>query len=634
MDADAISGSVNFVTKVPEGSPKGYVSAQAGQTTLLNNHQWQGGVSYGGRYGERQQLGVLVGASLDHNNRVISDVEPAWGVDGSGNVFPTEWSQRQFLQNRTRAGVGGDLDYRYGKNSTVFLKGLFSHFDDYGYRYQYDVSFAGDSAASTTQGYGTGAALFREVQNRTPSERLFGFTFGSRNQLGPTALDYSIDWAGTRQVSTDYRFNPFNYTASPNGLTMAYDLSSPTTPTYRFLTQADAAASLNPSNYTLNGYHTYDSYTSGADLGGAANLLRHYSWGNNTGDLKTGVRIRSDDSRYDQSRYHYSTSASLNLSQALSNFTNPNYYRNVTRAYTLGPLPANGATFAFVNGNHFAVNPDDSVANAVASFNGSEKIYAAYAMNTVDAGAWRINLGLRIEQTHSNYTGHVAQTPVDTLGNKIGSTNVTTVQGSETYTDLFPSAQVRLALGPETNLRAAITLAIARPNYSDLAPSVVGNVNFALKSNFGNLSAGNPDLHPQHAWNYDLLAEHFLPFGGVISGGLFYKNITDFIFQRYFIYNGPVAAFQGYGGRQPQNGGSARLLGFDGDWTEHLTFLSGLLSSTGFDVNWTRTDSRADVPVGAQSGGVTRRAALPRQAKNLANVSFLYDKGNLSARLA
>ena len=40
MDADAIGGSVNLVTKVPEGPPRGYIAAQGGQASLLAAHEW------------------------------------------------------------------------------------------------------------------------------------------------------------------------------------------------------------------------------------------------------------------------------------------------------------------------------------------------------------------------------------------------------------------------------------------------------------------------------------------------------------------------------------------------------------------------------------------------------------------
>lgn len=631
MDADAIGGSVNLVTKTPEGAPKGYVSAQGGQTTLLSHRQWQAGVSYGGRFGDRNQLGFLLGTSLDHNDRVISDVEPAWVVDGSGNVFPAEWSQREFLQNRTRYGIGGDLDYRYGENSTAFIKGLFTEFNNFGYRYQYDVSFSGDSAPTATTGFGTGAALFREIQNRTPRERLFGMTAGGRNTHRALTLDYTFNWAGTRQSARDYRFNPFNCTAAACPLTMAYDYSAHRlTPFYHFLSAADSVASTTTSNYNFNSYKTFDSFTSGRDLGGAANLLWRYDWGSNPGSLKFGVRLRNEFNKYTQNRLRFSTGAApLGLPDALSGFTDPNYYSNVTSAYQLGPLPSNGAAVGYVDSHQFVATHDDSAANAAASFNGTENVAAGYVMNTIDVGIWRLNVGLRVENTHSSYTGHVVATPPS------GPSTVTTVPGSQTYTDVFPSAQLRVAVDPVTDVRFAVTRGIARPNYSDLAPSLVGQVDKAQQANFGNLRAGNPNLRPQRAWNFDLLAERFLPIGGVISGGVFYKSITDFIYTRDFIYTGPVTEFVGFGGTQPQNGGSAHLVGFEGDWTQHLTFLPGILSGVGFDVNWTHVSSSANLlPTDTSAAGKARTVSVPRQSPNIANAAVLYDIGHLSARVA
>src|SRR5207302_9852743 len=78
MDADAIGGSVNLVTKTPEGPPRGYLAGQFGHIALLNHTVGQGSLTYGGRFGQDAKLGVLLGASVDRNNRVINDVEPAW----------------------------------------------------------------------------------------------------------------------------------------------------------------------------------------------------------------------------------------------------------------------------------------------------------------------------------------------------------------------------------------------------------------------------------------------------------------------------------------------------------------------------------------------------------------------------
>ncbi len=173
-------------------------------------------------------------------------------------------------------------------------------------------------------------------------------------------------------------------------------------------------------------------------------------------------------------------------------------------------------------------------------------------MNTVDLGAFHVNLGVRVELTNSSYTGNVAATDTVT-----GTTSVSPVTGTQNYTDVFPSVNVRYGIDENTNIRAAVTRAIARPNYGDLAPSITGNLGAIYQHTYANLSAGNPDLRPQHAWNYDLLFEHFMPSsGGVLSGGVFYKSLTDVILTRNFVYSGLFTAFDGYYRTEPSNGGS------------------------------------------------------------------------------
>src|SRR6266576_2669629 len=70
------------VTKTPEDSPRGYVAGQYGQTVLAGRNTYQGGFTYGGRYGQDGRLGFLLGGSADRNNRAIDDIEPVWGLSG------------------------------------------------------------------------------------------------------------------------------------------------------------------------------------------------------------------------------------------------------------------------------------------------------------------------------------------------------------------------------------------------------------------------------------------------------------------------------------------------------------------------------------------------------------------------
>src|SRR5690348_9886011 len=235
MDADAIGGSLNLVTKVPEGRPRGYVAAQYGRMALLDRDVSQGSLTYGGRVGPDEKLGYLIGGSLDRNNRGINDVEPSWTVDGSGRSIPIEWSQRDYTYYRTRIGVSGDLDYRFNDHSSLFLRGLWSLFKNHGTRYVYDVS----ANPATTFGFDTAATLTREVQHRTPVEQLWGLTAGGQQDRGDWRLEYSAHYAGTRQSEVDYRSSDFVYNLADS---IRYDASNGKMPMYGYVSPAQAQA--------------------------------------------------------------------------------------------------------------------------------------------------------------------------------------------------------------------------------------------------------------------------------------------------------------------------------------------------------------------------------------------------------
>src|SRR5690349_16869505 len=616
MDADAIGGSLNLVTKVPEGRPQGYVAAQYGRMSLLSRDVTQGSLTYGGRVGPDEKLGYLIGGSLDRNNRGINDVEPSWTVDGSGRSIPIEWSQRDYTYYRTRIGVGADVDYRFNDHSSLFLRGLWSLFKNHGTRYMYDLS----ASPAATFGFDTAATLTREVQHRTPVEQLWGLTGGGQVDRGDWRLEYSAHYAGTRQSEVDYRSSDFGYNLADS---IRYDVSSSMMPRYAYTSTAQAQAAATPANFLLSGYDASNGLTTGRDLGGEFNATRAYLLGSSNSSIKFGVRVRDEHKAYTRSNVSFAANGTYALTNVLSSFSDPSYYTDLASGFAMGPLPDLDGTQGYENANPGAfTNQSHSVRNALASFTGAERVIAGYAMNTVELGQLRLNVGLRVEVTHSAYTGNAAASDSAT-----GNTTISPVSGTQDYTDVFPSAQLRFAVDQNTNVRVAVTRGIARPNYSDLAPSLQGNINGIYKTQYSNLSAGNPNLQPERAWSYDLLIERFLPsLGGLISGGVFYKSLSNVILSRDFIYQGPFAPFDGFYGTEPENGGSGHLVGVEADWVQHFSFLPGAWAGLGLDVNWTHTDSK--VLVDPASG---REAPLLRQAPDIGNAALLYDHGPVSA---
>jgi TonB-dependent receptor len=639
QDADAIGGSVNLVTKVPEGAPRGYIAGQGGQSFMESRTTDQASAMWGGRFGDERRLGFLFGGTYDHNNRGINDLELGWDVNAKGTPIPVEWDQRDYLYDRTRWGANGALDYRYADGSTVFLKGMWSKFNNFGTRYRYDVSSGGDStqAESGAAGIATGGAFVRETSNRTPVEQMFGVSAGGKKLFGGIEVNYQLNYAGTRSSSADYRTSDFEF----DGPSFRYDGSNRNYPRFSLVNAAGASDVVTPANFAMTKYSISEGTTAANEKGGQIDAALHYGIGDHGATLKIGAKYRDEDRDNVNFNTSYGATGNVLLSAHLGTWSDPNYYKDLASGFSMGPEAAHSSLTAFENANPGLFRATTKpVSDSLQNFTGGEKVVAAFAMQTLDVGALRINTGLRLENTAVNFSGNVATTPGDATGKATGPATVRRLTGAQNYTDLFPSVQLRYAIDEASNLRFAVTRGIARANYSDIAPHLSGEVCSSCKTKFSNLSAGNPDLKPQHAWSLDVLGEHYINGTGVLSAGVFYKRISDFIYKRQFIYSGPATEFAGYYGTEPENGGDASLLGAEFDYQQRLAFLPGGWSGLGFDVNWTQVDSRAKLLADTAKSAATlgsptaREAPLPRQSKSIGNFALTYESRLLSARAA
>ena len=143
---------------------------------------------------------------------------------------------------------------------------------------------------------------------------------------------------------------------------------------------------------------------------------------------------------------------------------------------------------------------------------------------------------------------------------------------------------------------------------------------------------GNPSLKAETADNADVLLEHYFHSFGMISGGFFYKRLTDPIVTNTFVLNNfqpsPTAPVGTYTVTQPINAGSAWIAGFEAAYLQHLTFLPGKLAGFGISANYGYTDSQA-----TGLAGRSDHPRLLRNAPNTWNLSPTYDRGRFSLRV-
>ena len=154
---------------------------------------------------------------------------------------------------------------------SMFLRGAWSRFQNFGVVYKYDIAADGDSAqaSSGATGIGTGATLTRNTSNRTPVEQLFSINGGGKKAIGGVEVNYMASYSGTRSTSTDANSSAFTY----SGLNYRYDGSNHDYPKYSYLSSADQAAANSPANYQFASASIGAGNTQGDELGGQLDAL-------------------------------------------------------------------------------------------------------------------------------------------------------------------------------------------------------------------------------------------------------------------------------------------------------------------------------------------------------------------------
>src|SRR5262249_52398221 len=313
------------------------------------------------------------------------------------------------------------------------------------------------------------------------------------------------------------------------------------------------------------------------NLQGSAAFGKMYKMHEQFGTLEFGAKIRNGhkDNNTNSPKYTTAKGVTIPAAQFPHTFTDPNYYEN---SY---PWPSQVSDYTKIQ-NYVLANQQQFVFTGGPgpnknSFDMTERVAAGYVMNTMDLNArMRLVAGVRVEHTH-----------VDTRSFQATSGQVDYKAGGD-YTDVLPSAALKVATHENAAVRFVYSRALSRPNPSDISKAV-GIPN--LTQNPPTVSLGNPDLKAEHANNYDILYEQYFKPLGMVSGGYFYKSMTDPIIDTQ---TRPTSGeWAGFLVSQPGNAGSATLQGIEIAYQQHWTFLPGAFGGLGLSANYSYTTSTA-----------------------------------------
>ncbi len=629
MDGDGIGGSVNLVTKTAGERPTVNLSGMGGYTPIVNGRSLvETTGTVGQRFGSAKRLGVLIGGSYDWNGRGIDDIEPVPDIANLGTPSQARWFDqtdiREYRYYRSRWGLAGSADYKLAEGSSIYIRGLYSDFHNYGDRWVYTLfdNTTPPIAVSPTPGTPT-----FNTQLRRPDYAIGSVVLGGKHVLSTTwyAWDLSVSRSSqTGQVGDkNASFSDTNLSSS----NCQYDFANTKDKYVPQWTPACFTEAYNQSNFTLSDVSINRGLSAQLNLQATGAMAKRYHLGSHLSTIEIGGKFRNAHKFDNTFQVDYAPNVSVPMTNFPSRLINSNYYDG---AYKLGPNPSFQDVFAFVNGNLSSFTVTDGSGGNRANYDLIEKVSAGYLMNTLDlTSRLRLVAGVRFEGTNLD-TATFQQTTVCngavTPSGCSGTTTTTSgfVRANGSYVKILPSASVRFALTRDTNLRVVYSRGLSRPDPQDIAQAFT--IDSTVTPNA--ITLGNANLKAETADNVDILIEHSINPFGIITAGYFYKNLTDPIVSE----TSAVSSFPGANCpcrvSQSINAGSAWLNGFEAAYLQHLTFLTGMLRGFGISANYGYTASRAS--------GLPGRSDHPRLIRNAPhtwNISPTYDRGRLSARL-
>lgn len=612
MDADATSGVINIITRRPVGNEKIlHINAGSGYNNLSSLPMWIGSATYGQRNGK---VDWILSGSYQKDQRAVEDIRHDWGVedfgDGDEDVL-ARLTSSHYQTDRQRAGITGQMDYNINERSVLYFMGHFNNFNDYETRNE--TVYRIDNGDYESPNYVTGARYEKDLREQRRITNLYSLNAGGKHDLNILTVDYNLGYSfGSYDIPLREQY-VFRHDDKPDYI---IDLSD------RQFGNVEFDGDFSPNNYESLIFRQYDrrlDYAEDKDMFSTLNISIPYQIAGNYAIIKLGGKYwnKQKDRETLQRRWdNYNGEDDLTMAQFAID-TDGNIVGN--RYDMAGDIDwEEGRNFFNNNIDDFSLDENRAKENSDPyNYSAMETIIAAYGLTDITLGNLSVNAGARMEHASNNYKGN--KVVFDDEGDYQATQEIESDTKKQLH--IFPMINFKYKANEISNIRLGYTHTIVRPNFNYIIPFEI--VNHDKQT----VVKGNPELQPSTSINLDLAYERYLPYSGLLSTGVFYKNMSDFIFLESTVISGDTNA--GYSLEMPKNGESAYIYGVEFAWQQQLKFLPGFLSDFGIYSNYTYTHSDAKIIVPEE-----RRIPLPQQAPHVFNAALSYDKGGFSGQIS
>jgi TonB-dependent receptor len=638
MDADAIGGSVNLITRATPNGERISATLAGGYGPIREKGNYTAGFVYGNRYLDNK-LGVVFSASYFNNVFGSDNVEAVWVKDDFENVYIEEYDIRKYDVQRVRNSFAFATDYKFNNNNSIYLNAMYNLRDDRENRYRaryrgidpiYDandeiIGFEGDVRRQTKGGIDNN----KNKKTRLERQIVQNYSIGGEHLLSSKLdMDWSINYAQASENRPNERYIEFQN----RGLDFDMNLNNTRFPLITGIGDNSA------EDFEFRTLSENNDYTEESELGAKINFRVPFSIiENQKGRIRFGARLRIKDKFRNNKFFEYEPIVDFgNLNTLQTSFYGGENWQAGSQ-YVPGTFASNSFLGNLDLNNAALFNKEDIPSEYLAlNYKAKENIYAGYVRFDQDFNdKLSMIAGLRLENTFIDYTANYIEDEEDLVG-EINNTN--------SYTNVLPSIAFKYNSEKDWVYRAAFTTSIARPNYYALSPflSVIPDDDSAI-------DAGNPNLKATYAYNFDLMLEKYYKSVGLLSGGVFYKKLNDFIYtyrdnqytnakfsQDFPNLVNPIPAVNpgNWSLTQERNGENVSVYGFEVAIQRQLDFIPGkFFKGLGIYLNYTFTDSEAKGITNAD-GEERKDVTLPGTAPHMFNSSLSWENKKFSARIS
>lgn len=628
MEADAIGGSVNLVTKSAPRRQIMSIQAGGGYNMIRDRGTYNLGLMYGNRFfGDR--LGAVFSMSYMTKDYGSDNIEGEWTRSNEGIPYMEAFQIRKYDVKRTRRSVALNLDYEFSSTSKVYMNTMFNWRDDWENRFATAFKkikssgdkYVGDVERSVKMGINDD----RHDAHRLEIQQMINFALGGEHVLGSKM---EMEWGASFARALEQRPEERSIVYRQKNVSISERLQDPLYPEVR-ATNEDYDKSTLKELVEKNGNTWEDEWGAKLNFRVPMSLFPDQK-----GRLRFGTKLRIKHKTVDNNYFEATPIGDFPSLASVSPvvWDNPRFMNSKGYVPGLFPDPKYIGSLDYGDASRFDL---ESILEKfwTANYTAKENVYAGYLRWDQNfSGKLILITGLRVELTSIDYVGHTLN------GDRKGDD----IKAGNRYTNIFPNLTFRYQPTDKWVFRTAFSTSIARPNYYALVPYV------GIDTDGKVISQGNPKLKSTYAYNFDLIGTYYPGNVGLFSFGLFYKYLDNFIYNYVdgdYTREKFASGITGITNPIPQgesdwtyrsfrNGTAVNLYGLEVSYQRQLDFLpTQFLKRFSIYLNGTFTRSVAN-GIHNEDGQERVGKSFPGTSPFMLNASLSYEDKLFTARLS